>query len=455
MEPKEETSGKRRFDPVRAAALEAMILVEQGQQTDQAIADVVGETRLRPIDHRFIMQLVNGAVKMRRRLDHEIKFYLARPGASLPIKLANILRQGFYQLHFTDRIPAAAAVSESVNLAHHMTDRRRANLVNAVMRSALREPHKIRFANPDEDPARYLGDFYSYPDYFVAYCLREFGYENAERLLKAYNAPPRVTYRVNLLKAKPDEVSHLLQEAGVEFSFGRYLPEFVHIQRGGLPLEHELLDTGKVFVQDESAGMAVRLLNPKPKMNVVDLAAAPGGKATYAAIRMRNRGRVTAVDKSHVRLKLLTENARRLGIKIIAPVVSDMLDFDAPAFDRVLLDPPCSGWGTAGKHSDLRWSKTQTDIDNLSKIQAVMILRAARLVKPGGVLVYSTCTIIRGENDQIVEEFLLKNREFEIEPAQEYFPEELVSERGFVKTYPTFDDMDGAFSVRLKRKLNP
>jgi len=214
-----------------------------------------------------------------------------------------------------------------------------------------------------------------------------------------------------------------------------------------------LIESGKVFVQDESAGLCARLLNPRPGHNVIDLTSAPGGKTTYLAIRMRNKGRVTAVDKSHQRLQMVVENSQRLGIKIVSPVACDMVDFKGGPFDRVLLDPPCSGWGTTGKNSDLRWRKTTNDIVNLSKIQATMIDRAARLVKPGGVLVYSTCTIIRQENDQVVEEFLLRNKQFSVASGAEFFPEELVNDRGFVKTYPNLGNLDGAFCARLVRSL--
>ncbi len=443
-----------RFDPVRAAALEAIGLVEAGQQADAAIRRTHQGKKLKPIDTRFLTQLVNGTVKMRRRLDHEIKFYLARPSLPLQPALANILRLGFYQLLFTDRVPAAAAVSESVNLARRFTDPAQARLVNAVMRARLREPQKVRFADNREDPEKHLADFYSYPDYFVKYCIGEFGFEKAEQLLANYNRPPSVTYRVNYLKAKPEDVASILRKNGIEFAPGRYLPEFLRLLSAGLPLETELIRTGQVFVQDESSGLPVRLLNPRPGSNVVDLTAAPGGKATHAAIRMRNKGRVTAVDKSHHRLELLVENAKRLGIGILAPVACDMTEFTGEPYDRVILDPPCSGWGTARKHSDLRWSKTPKDIENLVKIQAKMIDRAARLVKPGGVLVYSTCTIMRAENDEIVERFLLRNDNFEIDPADQLLPAELINDRGFVKTYPTFDDLDGSFCARLKRKLS-
>ncbi|MBD3257714.1 16S rRNA (cytosine(967)-C(5))-methyltransferase RsmB [candidate division GN15 bacterium] len=439
-------------DPVRAAAVDALMAIEQGAQTEEAISRAIKGRKFSPLDIRFLLQLVNGTTKMRRRLDHEIKFYLARPSIPLSRPVANILRLGFYQIVFTDRVPDAAAVSEAVNLARVFTDERQSKLVNAVLRSRLREPEKVRFIDKAEDTARYLANYYSYPDHFVQYCISEFGPKKAEHLLGVYNRPPFATYRVNHLKAKPDEVSATLTEHEVAHLPGKYLPEFLSLESSGLPLEPELIASGKVYVQDESSGLPVRLLNPRQGQNVVDLTAAPGGKATYCAIRMRNKGRVTAIDKSHQRLEMLVQNAERLGINIIAPVVSDMAEFESKPFDRVLLDPPCSGWGTARKHADLRWSKTTRDVENLTKIQAKMIDRAARLVKPGGVLVYSTCTIIRDENDQVVEEFLLRNQDFSIDPADKYFPKELVSERGFVKTYPGFDDLDGAFAARLVRK---
>ena len=452
MTDSNKSAASHKRDPVRHAALEALVLIEQGDQTDYAVNAVMTDRNFRPLDRRFLMQLVNGVTKMRRRLDHEIKFYLSRPAKDLPLKLSNILRLGLYQLRFTDRIPDAAAVNESVNLAAYMLDRSKANLVNAVLRASIREPDKVQWVDVEDEPVRFLGDYYSYPDHFVEYCLEEFGLQQTKKLLAQYNRPPHVTYRVNYLKSKPDEVASLLQENKIEFSYGKYLPEFIHIESGGLPLEAELIRTGKVFVQDESAGLAVRLLNPRPNSTMVDLAAAPGGKATYAAIRMRNRGRVTAVDKSHQRLVPLVENAQRLGIKIIAPVASDMLDFKAGQFDRVLLDPPCSGWGTAGKNSDLRWTKTEEDITHLSRIQHRMLEHAATLVKPGGILVYSTCTIMRTENDQLVEEWLAKNPDFEVDSAAQFYDDTIVTERGFVKTYPMHDDLDGSFCARLKRK---
>lgn len=448
------TDKKAKFDPVRGTVIEILGLIESGQFTAaEAISLATEGKSFTDLDQRFIRQLVNGTVKLKRRLDHDIRFFLSKPSEKMPQRLVDILRLGFFQLFFTDRIPDAAAVSESVNLAHHFCDASRARLVNAVLRAALREPKRIKFRNKNEDPASYLGNMYSFPDWFVNYCLSEFGFERTEKMLAEMNLPPRISFRANLIKTKIEEVKQILDEAGLKYASGEYLPEFFHLDEGNFPLEDQLVKTGKIYIQDESAGMAVRLLNPKMGMNVLDAAAAPGGKATYAASRMRNQGMITAVDKSRPRLELLIENCKRMGVKIVNPVLEDNLDFKGGPFDRVILDAPCSGWGNAGKHSDLRWTKTQENVDKLFKVQSAMLDRIARLVKPGGLLVYSTCTIIRKENDDVVEEFIVRNKNFTLESAGQYFTGAVVSERGFLKTYPGFANLSGSFAARLKRKI--
>ncbi|UCD16522.1 MAG: 16S rRNA (cytosine(967)-C(5))-methyltransferase RsmB [Candidatus Zixiibacteriota bacterium] len=448
------SSAEQKYDPVRAAAVEIIGLVETGkQQIEEAVHAVIEENSFDARDIRFLRQLVNGTVKLKRRLDHDIRFFLSRPSEKLPRRLIDILRLGFFQLFFTDKIPEAAAVSESVNLARHFCDSARARLVNAVMRAALRHPERIVFVDKKDDPVSYLANYYSYPDWFITYCLEEFKSDGTEKLLQSMNQPPHLNFRANHLKAKPEEVARTLQKAGTPFTRGKHLPEFFHLEEGNVPLVEQLVQEGKIYIMDESAGMAVRLLNPKPGLNVLDLAAAPGGKACYAAVRMRNKGMVTAVDRSRPRLELLARNCKRMGIKIVYPVHADNLEFKAEPFERVILDAPCTGWGNAGKHSDLRWTKAAEDVDRLHRVQSMMLDRAAKLVKPGGILVYSTCTIIRRENDQVVEEFLIRRNDFKLESALEYFDGEVVSERGFLKTYPNKPGLSGAFAARLKKIL--
>jgi len=266
------------------------------------------------------------------------------------------------------------------------------------------------------------------------------------------NMAPKVSFRVNRLKATIEEVEKALKDAEIEYSPGVYLEDFFHLEQTGFPLEDKLVKPGKIYIQDESAGLAVHLLDPLPDMKMIDMAAAPGGKATYASQLMNNTGLVTAIDKSRPRLELLVQNSKMLGVENLVPVLSDSMEFEGGPFDRVLVDAPCSGWGNAGRHSDLRWTKEEQDITRMSKLQARMIDVASKLVCPGGILVYSTCTIIRKENDQIVEEFLVRNKEFELVHAGNKFDNKIVSERGFIKTYPNIDKLTGAFSAALRRK---
>ena len=447
---------KDSYDPVRAACVEVLRQVlDRGHKSDAIIAGILAKNKFSDLDRRFLLQLCHGVIKMKRRLDYIYRFYLERPADRIDPITRQILRLGLYQLIFTDRIPAGAAVSEAVNLARGMVHHSRGSFVNAILRNFLRRPEKVVFPDRDENPVEYLGLFYSYPEWFVKYCIDEFAEERTEELLKRGNRAPTLTYRINPLLISHQRLQEKLAREKITYHQGKYLPDFYHIEKSGLPLQSELLTNGRVYVQDEAAGMAVHLLNPRPRDHVIDLASAPGGKATYLGILMKNQGMITAVDINQQRLEILVENARRMGIQIIAPVLCDIMDFRGPTCDFVLLDTLCSGWGVLAKNSDLRWSKSREDSTKLARMQSKLIWHAADLVNPGGVLVYSTCTILREENDQIIEEFLLENKNFKIDSAANYFPAELVNERGFLKTYPNIEGLDGHFCVRLKKKVGP
>ncbi|MFH1699125.1 MAG: 16S rRNA (cytosine(967)-C(5))-methyltransferase RsmB [Candidatus Zixiibacteriota bacterium] len=449
----QEKRGKK-YDPVRAACIHALGLVfERGWHSDNAINHVVEGSDFTDLDCRFLRQLCHGVIKMKRRLDFTYSFYLQRPNARLDRVSRNILRLGLYQLIYTDRIPPGAAVSESVNLARGLVHQSRGSFVNAILRNYLRSPEKVIFPERREFPAEYLANYYSYPDWFVEYCINEFGMTHAENVLRRGNQPPQLTYRINGLNYSSENLIELFEKNNIHYSRGTYLEDYFYIQQQGIPLEKELIGQGRVYVQDESAGFPVRLLNPQPDDEIIDFCAAPGGKATYAALLMNNRGRITAVDINFNRLETLLANAKKLGVTNIIPVVCDVFDFKGPACSRVLIDVPCSGWGVVGKHSDLRWMKDRGDSLKLAELQARLLRHAADMVAPGGILVYSTCTIIRDENDSIIEEFLLERRDFTVDVPSRFIPPELINERGFTKTYPAIENLDGAFCVRLKKRL--
>ncbi len=445
---------RAKYDPVRAECIRALgDVLDRGRKADDVISGVMQTNRFTELDRRFFLQLFHGVVKLKARLDHTFSFYLNHPDTTIDRRTRNILRLGLYQLIYTDRIPHGAAVSESVNLARGMVHHTRGAFVNAILRNYLRNPEKVVFPSRENNPVAYLALYYSYPEWFVEYCIKEFGIEETENILARGNRPPAMTYRHNPLKCSREQLEEILNSHAVPFENGEVLDDFYVIKKQGLPLERELIDTGYVYVQDQSAGIPVRLLNPQAGSHVLDLGAAPGGKSTYAAMRMGNQGMITAVDLNQARLETLVGNSQRLGTTIIAPVLCDILDFKGPKSSLVLLDALCSGWGVVSRHSDLRWAKSKDDIAHLAKLQAALILHSADLVKPGGMLVYSTCTIMRDENDQIVEEFLLKRPDFMIDPPGPEVPAHLVNERGFIKTYPQHDSLDGAFCARLKKKV--
>ena len=245
------TDKKQTFDPVRAAAVEILGHLEAGKHTiEESVRTAIEGKDFDPRDIRFLRQLVNGTVKLKRRLDHDIRFFLSRPSEKLPRRLIDILRLGFFQLFFTDQIPPAAVVSESVNLARHFCDAARARLVKAVLRNALRHPERVVFVSREVDPVAYLGNFYSFPDWFVSYCLDEFKADQTEQLLQTMNLPPLLSFRANHFHAKPDDIAKILDDDGIAYHRGEYLNEFFHLEEGNLPLIDELVGEGKIYMED-------------------------------------------------------------------------------------------------------------------------------------------------------------------------------------------------------------
>jgi 16S rRNA (cytosine967-C5)-methyltransferase len=237
-------SGKKstNFDPVRAACVHVLHMVlDRGRKTDDALDEVLRANTFSELDRRFMLQLCHGIVKMKRRLDFTYTFYLEKPEAKIDQVTRNILRLGLFQLLFADRIPAGAAVSESVNLARGMVHHSRGSFVNAVLRSFLRRPEKVIFPDRTENPIEYLGEYYSYSDWFVKYCCDEFGVERAEKFLARGNLPPTLTYRINRLRFNQKQLMDVFSEKQIEFQQGIYIRDFYHLEKHGLPLETELI----------------------------------------------------------------------------------------------------------------------------------------------------------------------------------------------------------------------
>lgn len=403
-------------------------------------------------------ELTFGTLRRRNTLDWVIEAFSRRPVVKMDLWVRNILRLGAYQLLFLDRIPAHAAVDESVKLAHRFGSYGAAAFVNAVLRRVASEPRPT-LPPLEENPVAHLALLHSHPEWLVKRWLEQFGRSETEALCLANNQVPPLTLRVNTLKATSNMVKERLEAAGLEVESGHYLAEALTVKKGGAPQDLPGYRDGWFTVQDESSMLVAHVLAPEPEEMVVDMASAPGGKTTHLAERMGNHGSILAADLHEHRLNSVQELARRLGISIIKTLVADgreLVQLFPGQADRVLLDAPCSGLGVLRRNPEARWRKRPQDIPGLVRLQRELLEAGGRLLKPGGILVYSTCTILPEENQGVIEGFLQDHPDFTREDLTPFLPEPLSAEpgvkEGWLQLYPHHHGTDGFFLARLRKK---
>jgi 16S rRNA (cytosine967-C5)-methyltransferase len=269
---------------------------------------------------------------------------------------------------------------------------------------------------------------------------------------------PNFTIRVNRLKTDKESLMKILEEEGIEYSEGKYNKEALNIKGTSAIEDKESFKQGLYQIQDESSMLAGHALNPQPGDFIIDLCSAPGGKATHAAELMDNKGRILARDVHQHKLELIQESCKRLGIDIIETELFNAKELDRKLIgkaDKVLLDAPCSGLGVLRRKPDLKWKKTPDNFEELAKLQRQMLAKAAEYVKPKGVLIYSTCTINKSENLEVVEAFLRSREDFYLEDLSKFLPESLQSDtksKGYVEIFPNVHGIDGFFIARLRRR---
>jgi 16S rRNA (cytosine967-C5)-methyltransferase len=447
-------------------ALRLLMAVEAGKAyPGLAIDRALQRGRLSPADRRLVTELVHGVCRARNTLDWALAAQLRRPLADLPSPIRNALRLGAYQLLYLDRIPAATACDESVKLARRYGHPGTAGLVNAVLRR-LALAGLPPLPGLEADPVSHLSLAYHHPPWLVRRWLARLGRETTLALLAANNRPAVTSIRVNQLRADPGELRRELETQGATVQPGTLLPE------GLLLVDHPPIRSLKAFaegrfqVQDESSMLAARVVNPRPGWLVIDACAAPGGKTTHLAELMGDSGQVVAIDRSSARLRLVREAADRLGLRSIRTVHGDARDtarlVPGPA-DAVLVDAPCSGLGTLRRRSDLRWTRQAEDLAALTQLQCSLLVAAAAQVKPGGVLVYSTCSTEPEENEQIVNALLERTTDFRREDPLAVLPDkarrELIARRAEpagepetdLQLWPHVHGTDGFFLARLRR----
>jgi len=450
-----ELSGMNLYQGVRGHAVKILNRVDRTDAyLDKLLEIELKNSNLSGIDKALLFEIVHGVMRWMGRLDWILNgFYKGQFSKCVP-NVKNALRVALYQILFLDKVPDYAAVNEAVEFVKKLQGQKYADLANAVLRNIIRSKESIRYPNPDEDLVAYLSAYYSHPTWMVKRWLKRFGREETEKLLIANNSKPVMALRVNNIVTNKEELKSLLDSVELKYTESKILPEFIRLNNLTNITDWEYFQKGYFSVQDESTGLPVKLLDVKPGMRVLDLCSAPGGKTAFIADLMNNQGEIIALDRFDSRLKILEKNLSRLKVTNVKTIPIDALEYnDEIGFDRVLIDAPCSGLGTLTKKPDLKWKKDLGDIRKIVNIQYDLLKKGASMLKVGGALVYSTCTIEPEENIEIIKRFISENTNFKLVDASEMFSKELVDENGCIQTYSHIHGVDGSFAAKLIRLI--
>ncbi len=446
--------------PARTAAFVALCDVNAGRFDLPAALAYVRPTLDDERDRALATDLVTGTLRWQRQLDHLIAHFSKRPIAKLDVEVLQILRLGAYQLLHLDRVPAAAAVNDAVAMTRRARKTSAAGLVNAVLRAISRNSHRLPLPArpPDGDALPYLALSLSHPEWLARRWLNRYGFEGAEAWEQFNNTVAPLTLRVNRLKAESETIARVLAEHGVEVKPARYAPDGLIVTSGN-PLQTPLAGTGRFFFQDEASQLVALLGAPEPGMRVLDTCASPGGKTTAMASMAGDRAEIVATDLRTARIALLRETVVASGARNIRIQHADLeagLPFEAE-FDIVFVDAPCSGLGTVRRDPDIRWRRTEEDLVPFARAQLTMIRNAAQAVRPGGRLIYSTCSSEPEENDGVVSGFLQSSSGFRhvdlnVErPAYFDALHPVLDGTGALRTRPDLHGLEAFYGAVLRR----
>ncbi len=450
-------------DSARSLALAVLVRAIDSKEGADSLLDLAfSRSQLDGRDKALTLELTYGVLRRLATLDWRLGPLLDKPLLKLPSMVQMIIRLGAYQLLFLDRIPPSAAVNESVNLAKEQARRLKrdwSGLVNAVLRRLIRESASA-WPPIGLDPGKYLAVRHSVPEWLSRRWIDRFGLSLAEKLCAQTSSVPPVTLRVHRLRNSRDELLAKLRHAGIAAEPTTISPLGILVEGGGMVATLPGFREGAFYVEDEAAQLIPLLVAARPGFVVLDACAAPGGKSIHLADVMQNRGVVYSMDRSGERLALLRDNCERLGATIVNPIRGDARSIGTlPAIpetvDAILVDAPCSGLGVLRRHPEAKWRKDAADLPRHHDVQLEILNAVAPRLRPGGSLVYSTCSGEPEETTEVIEQFLSSHAGFRREPVLQYLPksaQQFVTVLGDLFTVGNDLSMDGFYAARLRKQ---
>lgn len=448
----------------RQVALLVLARVEQEQGfSNLLLNEILRGAQLAKADSGLATELVYGTLQRQNTLDYILKPYVTKGVEKLELWVRCLLRMAVYQLFYLDKVPVHAAINEAVEMAKKLGHTGISGMVNGVLRNVVRNmPNGDRqvVITTSMPVAERVAIEHAHPLWLVKQWIKQFGQQTTLEMCQSNNLPPRASARVNRLRISREAMMEQLEQQGIEVQPSILSKDGIVVRQAGHLAASEWYSSGLITIQDESSMLVAQAVDAQPGMRVLDCCAAPGGKSTHIAESMNNQGELIANDIHPHKSRLIANHAERLGITILRTNTQDATklgeQFEPYSFDRILLDAPCSGLGVIRRKPEIKWHKEGQDSHALAKIQTALMEHVSTLLKPGGTLIYSTCTVADVENEKIVNAFLCKHKEFEIDASWiQGLPKEVqdrCADQGMLKVLPHQFDSDGFFIARIVKK---
>ncbi len=430
-----------------------LLLVESLKKDEFQYTDFDSSLRIEYFDKRdrsFIVDIVQGTLRQLKYLDWILSSKYHKKWEKAPEMFRRTMETGLYQIFFMDSVPDYAAINETVNIVKEFNGKYWSGVANGILRAVIKSPdinERLSILGITD----FISIRYSHPKWLVERFLGFLGEKGTENLCKANNERPFFGIRVNLNRISREDVFQEIRKLDKDAELSAILDEFIRVKHIGPVIKSKFFKEGFISVQDESAGIVAHLVDPRPGEIIADVAAAPGGKTCHLAELSKGKSSILSIDLHTNRLKKAADNCKRLKSENVFLLTANALDLPVKKVDKVLLDAPCTGLGVLSKRADLRWKRTENEVYAAVEFQRDLLESCARIVKEGGVLIYSTCTVLPEENQKQIERFLKDHKEFSVERAEKFVNSKVVNDRGFVLTFPHIHKTDGSFAVRMKR----